>query len=78
LMMLPWAFAAAFGPYLFAYLRQINGNYVQALYLIAGLMTAALILPILVTPPQSRMSVEEPDITARLKVEVAPGDSAER
>ena len=27
LMMVPWAFAAVFGPLLFAYLRQMNGNY---------------------------------------------------
>jgi OFA family oxalate/formate antiporter-like MFS transporter len=78
LMMLPWAFAAAFGPYLFAYLRQINGNYVQALYLIAGLMTVALILPILVTPPRSRTSEEQLEMAGQFKVEVAPGDSAER
>jgi OFA family oxalate/formate antiporter-like MFS transporter len=51
LMLLPWAFAAAFGPLLFAYLRQVNGSYTQALYLIAGMMTVALLLPILVTPP---------------------------
>lgn len=60
LMMLPWAFAAAFGPLLFAYLRQMNGNYVHALYLIAGLMTAALILPILVSPPRIRKVAAEP------------------
>ena len=78
LMMLPWAFAAAFGPYLFAYLRQINGNYVQALYLIAGLMTVALILPVLVTPPRSRSSEEQREIPRQFKVEVVPGDSAER
>ena len=54
LMMLPWAFASAFGPSLFAYLRQITGTYTQGLYLIAGMMTVALILPILVSPPQSR------------------------
>ena len=78
LMMLPWAFAAAFGPYLFAYLRQINGNYVQALYFIAGLMTVALILPILVTPPRSRNREEEREITGRFKVEAVPGDSAQR
>ena len=45
LMMLPWAFAAVFGPLLFAYLRQINGNYTQALYLIAGLMTVRSSFP---------------------------------
>ena len=54
LMMLPWAFASAFGPSLFAYLRQINGTYTQGLYLIAGMMTISLILPILVNPPHGR------------------------
>lgn len=78
LMMLPWAFAAAFGPYLFAYLRQINGNYVQALYFIAGLMTVALILPIVVTPPRSRADIAERAIPGQLKVEAVPGDSADR
>ena len=53
LMMLPWAFAAAFGPSLFAYLRQINGNYNQALSFLGGSMTVALLLPILVHPPRS-------------------------
>jgi OFA family oxalate/formate antiporter-like MFS transporter len=78
LMMLPWAFAAAFGPLLFAYLRQINGNYVQALYLIAGLMTVALILPVLITPPRGRKSAEERQIAGRFKVQAVPGDSVER
>ena len=77
LMMLPWAFAAAFGPYLFAYLRQTNGNYVQALYFIAALMTAALILPILVSPPRKRNSEEEVEIRGGFKVEAVSGDSAE-
>ena len=61
LMMLPWAFAAAFGPMLFAYLRQINGNYNQALTFLAVLMTVALLLPILVRPPRGRnRTVEQP------------------
>jgi hypothetical protein len=63
---------------LFAYLRQINGNYVEELYLIAGLMTVALILPILVTPPRSRASEEQLEMAGQFKVEVVPGDSAER
>ena len=53
-MMLPWAFASAFGPSVFAYLRQVTGAYTQGLYLIAGMMTVSLILPILVSPPRSR------------------------
>ncbi len=40
-MLLPWAFPAAFGPFLFAYLRESTGGYTQALYLIAGMMTLA-------------------------------------
>ena len=69
LMMLPWAFAAVFGPLLFAYLRQINGNYNQALYLIAGTMTVALILPILIHPPQGRKSGDEHPTGTALEAE---------
>ena len=77
LMMLPWAFAAATGPYLFAYLRQVNGNYTEALYIIAATMTVALLLPILITPPRSskRSKAEQPG--GRLAVEAIPGDSVE-
>ncbi len=76
LMLLPWAFAAVFGPLLFAYLRQINGNYTQALYLIAVLMTVALILPVLIYPPQGRKSVGEHPTGAALEAE-AEGISPE-
>jgi OFA family oxalate/formate antiporter-like MFS transporter len=69
LMMLPWAFAAAAGPYLFAYLRQVNGNYTQALYLIAGVMTVALILPVLIHPPQGRKRGDERPTGAALEAE---------
>ncbi len=78
LMMLPWAFAAASGPYLFAYLRQINGNYTEALYMIAGTMTVALILPILVTPPRGHKGIEKARPRDQLAVEAVPGDSGER
>ncbi len=69
LMMLPWAFAAVLGPLLFAYLRQISGNYVESLYLIAGLMTVALILPILIHPPQGRKSGDAHPTGAALEAE---------
>jgi OFA family oxalate/formate antiporter-like MFS transporter len=52
LMLLPWAFTSAFGPSLFAYLRQISGTYTQGLYLIAGMMSVSLVLPILISPPR--------------------------
>jgi OFA family oxalate/formate antiporter-like MFS transporter len=77
LMMFPWAFAAATGPYVFAYLRQINGNYTQALYLIAGVMTAALILPILISPPRGRKNAEKPQAGGQFAVQAIPGDSAD-
>jgi OFA family oxalate/formate antiporter-like MFS transporter len=72
LMMVPWAFAAVFGPQLFAYLRQANGNYTQALYLIAGVMTAALLLPVLIHPPQGRKSGDEDPTGAALEAEAEP------
>ena len=53
-MMLPWAFASAFGPSLFAYLRQVTGDYNKGLYLIAGMITLATILPIVVSPPHKQ------------------------
>ena len=59
LMLLPWAFPAAFGPLLFAYLRQATGGYNQALYLIAGMMTVAMILPILVSPPRGHKAAQQ-------------------
>jgi len=77
LMMLPWAFAAASGPYLFAYLRQVNGNYTQALYIIAGTMTAALLLPIVITPPRAANRAEA-QAGGTLAVEAVPGDSVDQ
>lgn len=60
LMLLPWAFPAAFGPLLFAYLRQSTGGYNEALYLIAGMLTVSLILPILVSPPRGHKTEAQP------------------
>jgi len=59
LMLLLWAFPAAFGPLLFAYLRESTGGYNQALYMIAGLMTVAMILPLLVSPPHGHKVAKE-------------------
>jgi MFS transporter, OFA family, oxalate/formate antiporter len=56
LMLMPWAFAAAFGPQLFAYLRQTTGDYNQGLRLLAGMLVVSAIVPILVSPPRSRKS----------------------
>jgi OFA family oxalate/formate antiporter-like MFS transporter len=65
LMLLPWAFPAALGPLLFAYLRESTGGYNQALYLIAGMLTIAMILPMIVSPPRGhKVTAEAPVGTA--------------
>jgi OFA family oxalate/formate antiporter-like MFS transporter len=73
LMLLPWAFPAAFGPLLFAYLRQSTGGYNQALFLIAGTLTVAMILPLLVSPPRKHKIVEEASVVAGVALEAISG-----
>jgi OFA family oxalate/formate antiporter-like MFS transporter len=77
LMLLPWAFPAAFGPLLFAYLRQATGGYNQGLYLIAGALTAAMILPVLVHPPRNRKVGEESPVRAGMPLQAVSGTDVE-
>ena len=72
LMMLPWAFPAAFGPLLFAYLRQSTGGYDQALYLIAGVLTVGMILPLLVSPPRKEPLAKEAAVGVGMPFESVP------
>jgi len=51
LMLTAWGFAGVLGPTLIATLRESNGRYDQALYLIAALMLLSTIIPLLVRPP---------------------------
>jgi len=76
LMLLPWAFPAAFGPLLFAYLRQSTGGYNQALYLIAGILTVAMILPVLVSPPHKHKVPEEAAVVTGAPFEAVPDREA--
>jgi MFS transporter, OFA family, oxalate/formate antiporter len=73
LMLLPWAFPAALGPLLFAYLRQTTGGYNQALYLIAGMLTVAMILPLLVSPPHGHKAAKESAIGGAVPLQAVPG-----
>ena len=59
LMLLPWAFPAAFGPLLFAYMRESTGGYTEALYLIAAMLVIAIILPLKVSPPRGHKVAAE-------------------
>ena len=75
LMLAPWAFAAAFGPLFFAYLREITGGYSQALHIIAGMLAISVIVPILVHPPHGHKSQAEAR-QRRLKAEIVQGNSS--
>jgi OFA family oxalate/formate antiporter-like MFS transporter len=76
-MLLPWAFPAAFGPLLFAYLRQATGGYTQALYLIAGVMTVAMILPLLVSPPRAHITAEDLPAESGVPMQAVAGSDGE-
>lgn len=67
LMLTAWGFASAFGPILVARMRQSSGEYGGALHIIALVLLAAIILPLIVRPPQAASNVEEPSLTASHK-----------
>jgi OFA family oxalate/formate antiporter-like MFS transporter len=52
LMLTAWGSASAFGPLLIAHMRQSSGLYTSGLHLIACIMAASILLPILVSPPK--------------------------
>jgi OFA family oxalate/formate antiporter-like MFS transporter len=54
LMLTAWSFASAFGPLFIAHMRESAGSYGRALHIIAALMAASILLPILVRPPRLR------------------------
>ncbi len=51
LILTAWGFASAFGPLLIAHLRQTSGAYTTGLHVIAVIMAASVILPLVVKPP---------------------------
>jgi MFS transporter, OFA family, oxalate/formate antiporter len=75
-MLFPWVLAAGLGPILFAYLRQSSGAYNQGLYLIAGIITVSLILPVVVSPPHARTRGKESTLTPGLGVATITRDPA--
>jgi OFA family oxalate/formate antiporter-like MFS transporter len=52
LMLTAWGAASAFGPLLIAHMRQVDGSYGGALHVIAGVMAASVLVPILISPPK--------------------------
>src|ERR1700688_2597075 len=53
LMLTAWGSASAFGPLLIAHMRQSAGSYTSGLHVIACIMLASMVLPILISPPKS-------------------------
>jgi OFA family oxalate/formate antiporter-like MFS transporter len=51
LMLTAWGFASAFGPLLIAHMRQASGVYRGGLHVIAGVMAASTLLPMIISPP---------------------------
>ncbi len=51
LMLTAWGFGSVLGPVLIARVRQSTGHYDQALYILAGILAASAILPLIVRPP---------------------------
>jgi OFA family oxalate/formate antiporter-like MFS transporter len=51
LMLTAWGFASAFGPLLIASMRQASGVYRGGLHIVAGVMAASTLLPIIISPP---------------------------
>jgi OFA family oxalate/formate antiporter-like MFS transporter len=52
LMLTAWGSASAFGPLLIAHMRQTSASYADGLHVIACIMLASVVLPILISPPK--------------------------
>jgi MFS transporter, OFA family, oxalate/formate antiporter len=59
LMLTAWGFASAFGPMLLAHTLKTSGGYSSGLHIIAVVMAASTILPILVRPPRGGVVLHE-------------------
>jgi len=54
LMLTAWGFGSALGPLLIANIRQSTGHYTQALYIIAGIMLASALIPLVLHAPAAQ------------------------
>lgn len=65
LMLTAWGFGSVLGPVLIARVRQSTGHYDEALYILAGILAASAILPLIVRPPALRPLQDTGEHTAR-------------
>ena len=56
LMLTAWGCASAFGPLLIAHMREIGGSYMGGLRVIAVILAASVLLPLIVHPPRARQA----------------------
>ena len=64
LMLTAWGFAGVLGPTLIARLRQSTGHYAQALHVIAIIVLASAVLPLITRPPRVEQKETEKRLTA--------------
>jgi OFA family oxalate/formate antiporter-like MFS transporter len=74
LMLTAWSFASVFGPLYIARVREMTGSYAGALHVIAGVMAASILLPIIVHPPRREGSAEQPPTIGLTPYPVLPKD----
>ena len=65
LMLTAWGFASAFGPLLIASMRQASGVYRGGLHVVAAIMAASTLLPLIVSPPSKLVSAIRPQKAAK-------------
>jgi OFA family oxalate/formate antiporter-like MFS transporter len=76
LMLTAWSAGGVAGPLLISRIRDSSGEYDTALYIIAGMMVASCVIPLIVRPPAKERGGDEREGTGRFtrKEEEAVGD----
>jgi MFS transporter, OFA family, oxalate/formate antiporter len=56
LMLTAWGFGSTFTPLLIAHLRESSGSFTTGLHVIAGIMAASTLVPLVIHPPRAKES----------------------
>ncbi len=59
IILLAWSLASVWSPLLIARVRELTGSYAPALYIMAGVMLAAVLIPLLIRPPVYRAATQQ-------------------
>jgi len=66
LMLTAWGFAGVLGPMLIARIRQSTGHYSQALNVIAVIVLASAVLPLITRPPKESSTAEQQEVPRKI------------